>query len=478
MASTTTPRLRRSKSVYKIEARKGLERKERVWRPDKPIHRHADSFFSTSSGFTNYRGLLNLCLILLVLSNMRLVLENIIKYGILANPFDWIHLFLEQPYSWPNILIILCMNIFILFAFSFERLFTKGLLSERLGGVLQAINVAILLLYPAIVIYVLHPNPIFSVACLGVVTIVFLKLVSYACVNKWCRDEIKEDGKKNFRRRKSHSVCEANGKIDIHGDIKSTLVSYPDNLNLNDLYYFLFAPTLIYELNFPRSARIRKRFLVKRFIEMMFLSQLMLALTQQWMIPTVNNAMKPLAELDIYRVVERLLKLAIPNHFIWLIFFYWFFHSTLNVVAEVLRFGDREFYRDWWNAETVSRFWQDWNIPVHRWASRHLYKPLMRCGCSKLTGSIMVFFLSAFFHEYLLSVPLRMFKVWAFSAMIGQVPLAYVTAKYKCLQGTMGNVIMWLSLIMGQPVAILAYVHDYYIINFGTLHNQTISVGH
>ena len=40
--------------------------------------------------------------------------------------------------------------------------------------------------------------------------------------------------------------------------------------------------------------------------------------------------------------------LQIPNHLIWLIFFYFLFHSVLNALAEVLRFADREFYRDWW----------------------------------------------------------------------------------------------------------------------------------
>lgn len=35
-----------------------------------------------------------------------------------------------------------------------------------------------------------------------------------------------------------------------------------------DLYYFLCAPTLCYELNFPRSPRIRKRFLLRRLLEM------------------------------------------------------------------------------------------------------------------------------------------------------------------------------------------------------------------
>lgn len=61
---------------------------------------------------------------------------------------------------------------------------------------------------------------------------------------------------------------------------------------------------------------------------------------------------------------ERLLRLAIPNHVIWLIFFYWLFHSCLNAAAELLGFGDREFYRDWWNAESTQQFWKTWNIPV------------------------------------------------------------------------------------------------------------------
>ena len=37
----------------------------------------------------------------------------------------------------------------------------------------------------------------------------------------------------------------------------SKLVHYPDNLNVFDLYYYLMAPTLCYELNFPRSDRMR-----------------------------------------------------------------------------------------------------------------------------------------------------------------------------------------------------------------------------
>jgi diacylglycerol O-acyltransferase-1 len=45
---------------------------------------------------------------------------------------------------------------------------------------------------------------------------------------------------------------------------KEVLVQYPDNLNLADIYYFWLAPTLCYELNFPRMKRTRKMYGSKR----------------------------------------------------------------------------------------------------------------------------------------------------------------------------------------------------------------------
>lgn len=162
--------------------------------------------------------------------------------------------------------------------------------------------------------------------------------------------------------------------------------------------------------------------------------------------------------------------------------FYAFFHSYLNVLAELLRFGYCEFYRDWWNAQDVQVFWKNWNIPVHAFCSRHIYKPLIAQGLSKLQASMIVFFVSAFFHEYLVSIPLRMFRIWAFLGMFLQVkkmadttllitvnslimlllkiPFAFIVRSY--LHGNYGNMAVWLSLIIGQPIAIMMYIHDFY----------------
>lgn len=66
--------------------------------------------------------------------------------------------------------------------------------------------------------------------------------------------------------------------------------------------------------------------------------------------------------------------------------------------------------------------------------------------------------------QYLVSVPLRMFRLWAFTAMMAQVPLAWIVGRF--FQGNYGNAAVWVTLIIGQPVAVLMYVHDYYVLNY------------
>ncbi|GIY88052.1 diacylglycerol O-acyltransferase 1 [Caerostris darwini] len=127
-------RLRRTKSVSVAQV-DGASRKEdrlRSVQPDKPVHKCRDSLFSSSSGYTNYRGFLNLCIILLVLSNARLVLENIIKYGILIDPVQWFKLFLNPSQS-PSILILTGLFFIPSISLGIEKLLAKGLIGENFG---------------------------------------------------------------------------------------------------------------------------------------------------------------------------------------------------------------------------------------------------------------------------------------------------------------------------------------------------------
>ncbi|XP_033830935.1 diacylglycerol O-acyltransferase 1a [Periophthalmus magnuspinnatus] len=423
-------------------------------------HTLQESLLSSASGYSNYRGILNWCVVMLVLSNARLFLENIIKYGILVDPIQVVSLFLKDPYSWPSACLIIVSNVFILAALYIERRLAVGTISDTTGRILHMFNLTALLVFPSSTVLTLTSmTPVGGVLSLAIYTILFLKLYSYQDTNRWNREIRLAKAKRLTRSHSCPSVAQSNGSA-VH-----SIVSYPGNLTHRDMYYFVFAPTLCYQLNFPRSPRIRKRFLLRRLFEMLFLMQLLVGLIQQWVVPTVQNSMKPFKEMDFSRMVERLLKLAVPNHLIWLIFFYWFFHSTLNFVAELLQFGDREFYRDWWNSETVTYFWANWNIPVHKWCLRHFYKPMLKKGVNKFLAQTAVFLVSAFFHEYLVSIPLKMFRLWAFMGMMFQVPLAWFVGRY--LNGIYGNAAVWMSLIIGQPVAVLMYVHDYYVTHYG-----------
>lgn len=102
---------------------------------------------------------------------------------------------------------------------------------------------------------------------------------------------------------------------------------------------------------------------------------------------------------------------------------------------------------------------------MHRWALRHIYMPMVRNKWSKFHAQIAVFFVSAFFHEYLVSVPLHMFRLWAYYGMMAQLPLSFVTDQVLH-GGRAGNIVVWLSLILGQPMAILMYVHDWYVLHY------------
>ncbi|CAG9784403.1 unnamed protein product [Diatraea saccharalis] len=477
-------RYRRAQSVTKAEEITAKENKARSLQFDKPLHKPRDSLFSWSSQFTNFTGLVNWGFLMLSIGGLRLFLENILKYGIRVNPLEWIIVLTGyndgNKHQYPSIILLIFSVVPAVTSLLIEKAIAVDIISEKIGIGCQITNILFVITLPVVVLYYKGPEFSFvgiSTVCM-IYLIIFLKLWSYTQTNHWCRSGMKGKQAKNKLRRQSLSAPNWNKLIHAEHEqsfdedkndaiAAARLVKYPDNLNLKDLFYFLLAPTLCYELNFPRTTRIRKRFLVKRLLEVIFGVHLVLALFQQWMIPSVTNSVDPFTDMDPIKITERLLKLSVPNHLIWLFFFYLCFHSFLNLMGELLHFADRKFYADWWNANNISVFWSTWNLPVHMWAVRHVYIPITQMGYSKVAASTVVFFISAFFHEYLVSVPLQMFRIWAFLGMMVQPPLAVISRWAEIRLGARwGNIMVWASLILGQPLAIMMYYHDYAIAHF------------
>ncbi|KAL3282766.1 hypothetical protein HHI36_005933 [Cryptolaemus montrouzieri] len=471
-------RYRRAQSVTRAEEIQAVEKKVRDSQPDKPCHKPRDSLFSWTSEFNNFTGFVNWAFLLLSIGSLRLLLENFIKYGIRVDPLQWIYVLTglnEGGSGHPAVILIIYSLIPITTCLLVEKGLAVEIIPNTVGLVTHIVNLIVLILLPMIVIHVKEGfNLVGASVVTSFYTVLFLKMWSYIQVNQWCRTTHQK--RRSSMRRSSASYSSLRKPSENNVDSSSEqleskekeLVQYPDNLNLRDMLYFLCAPTLCYELNFPRTDRIRKRFLIKRIFEVIAGTQIVFCVIQQYMIPSIINSLIPFSNMDIAETTERLLKLAIPNHLAWLIFFYITFHSYLNLIGELLQFADRNFYADWWNAKDVDTFWRSWNLPVHRWAVRHLYLPIVEMGFNKFLAGVSVFFLSAFFHEYMVSVPLKTYKIWAFTGMMSQIPLSSL-ANYvqKRFGSRWGNMIVWSSLILGQPLCIMMYYHDYVITHYG-----------
>lgn len=67
---------------------------------------------------------------------------------------------------------------------------------------------------------------------------------------------------RNARRRNEVRMGERGSSLPIC-DHAGDAVRYPENLTANNLLYFLVAPTLVYQVAYPRSTRFRIRWLLK-----------------------------------------------------------------------------------------------------------------------------------------------------------------------------------------------------------------------
>lgn len=76
------------------------------------------------------------------------------------------------------------------------------------------------------------------------------------------------------------------------------------------------------------------------------------------------------------------------------------------------------------------------------------------------------FFISAWAHELIFSVAFKTFRPWFFIAMLLQGPIVALGEFFKP-ESRRGNLLMWLSLFIGQPLLELLYFREFFETHYG-----------
>ncbi|XP_013376482.1 PREDICTED: sterol O-acyltransferase 2 isoform X3 [Chinchilla lanigera] len=107
--------------------------------------------------------------------------------------------------------------------------------------------------------------------------------------------------------------------------------------------YFLFCPTLIFRETYPRTSSIRWNYVAKNFAQALCCVLYACFILSRLCVPVFANMSRE--PFSTRALVLSFLHATLPGIFMLLLIFFAFLHCWLNAFAEMLRFGDRMFYR-------------------------------------------------------------------------------------------------------------------------------------
>ncbi|XP_072388023.1 sterol O-acyltransferase 1-like isoform X2 [Diabrotica undecimpunctata] len=173
--------------------------------------------------------------------------------------------------------------------------------------------------------------------------------------------------------------------------------------------YFLYAPTLIYRDEYPRTGHIRWSFVFYRVLEVfgIIVSLAFLAENIANMI-FMDTCKQP---ITVPQFLVLILQGSLISTVILLLLWWLVFHSVQNAVGEMLRFGDRLFHSDWWNCTEMPDFYKKWNMVVGDWLYTYVHKDIIESfnPRNKLIPKAATIMLSALMHEYIITVSIGFF---------------------------------------------------------------------
>ncbi|KAI2661836.1 Sterol O-acyltransferase 1 [Labeo rohita] len=166
---------------------------------------------------------------------------------------------------------------------------------------------------------------------------------------------------------------------------------------------------------------------------------------------------------DLRAMVLCVFNSILPGVLVLFLAFFAFLHCWLNAFAEMLRFGDRMFYKDWWNSTSFANYYRTWNVVVHDWLYYYVYRDFLWMTQKRFRAAAMlvVFTVSAVVHEYVLAICFGFFYPVLFCLFMC-FGMVFNFVLHDRRKGPIWNVIMWTALFLGQGVLICLYSQEWY----------------
>ncbi|EGV65160.1 hypothetical protein CANTEDRAFT_113635 [Yamadazyma tenuis ATCC 10573] len=240
-------------------------------------------------------------------------------------------------------------------------------------------------------------------------------------------------------------------------------VKFPDNITVENFFWFSMFPTVVYTLNFPRTKRIRWSYVGEKVLAVFGIFFLMIIIAQKGFYPLILQARAAKTLPSGLKVQQYFLVLIdmIPYFLLEYIFtFFIIWEFILNVIAELSCFADRDFYGPWWSCSDWGEFARIWNRPVHKFLLRHVYhSSISTIRLNSFQASIFTFVLSSLVHELVMFCIFRTFRGYLLLLQMSQLPMMMI-AKTPLMKGrkTLGIVVCWVGFISGPSIICTLYL--------------------
>lgn len=225
-------------------------------------------------------------------------------------------------------------------------------------------------------------------------------------------------------------------------------------------YYYLFCPTLIYRDSYPRLPKIRINLVISHLFNFICCI-LFFYIIMRYNVEPFLKEYTIQKHFSIIQFVYDSLTLALPGTVFLLVGFFMFLHTWMNLHAELMKFGDRKFYEDWWNVTNFEEYYRKWNMVVHEWLYYYIYNDTMRFSLGKYgknSAKFLVFFISVIVHEIVVWYALRFFYpiLGLFFGGPGII-FTYIKTKNKNF-----NIVFWFKLFLGIGIILSCLLREFH----------------